>query len=213
MIPLLNKLGFPQWRLLMKCKPSWEALWKLNRLPLHILNPCFYMRPELLLILDTWSMKLYTCMNFHTLSHLKILIQSKPSCSKDCLSHADKLFSTLTWMLCFGIQISMNVHPCHVSMEVCVKTWWITTPAPVQQTSLEATVRQVCFFSWVQPTILLYKCQPTYYHLFLFPFAMGKCLMIEDVYTASHLLSTLYLASCNIFQLGLTQWNWKKINK
>ncbi len=169
------------------------------------------MRPELLLILDTWSIKLYTCINFHTFSHLKILIQSKPSCSKDWLSHADKLFSTLTWILCFGIQISINVHSCHVSMEGCVKTWWITTPAPVQQISLEATVRQVCFFSQVQPTILLYKCQPTISLCFCFPLQWKKiCFTIEDVCTASHLLSTLYLTSCNIFQPGLTQWNWKK---
>jgi len=27
-------------------KPSLEVLWKLNRWPLRILNPCFYMRPD-----------------------------------------------------------------------------------------------------------------------------------------------------------------------
>lgn len=77
------------------------------------LEPLFLHETRLLLMLDTWSMKPYTCMNFHTSSHLKILIQSKPSYSSICIC-TDK------WILCFWIQTSMNVHPCHVWMEVYV---------------------------------------------------------------------------------------------
>lgn len=173
------------------------------------LEPLFLHGTRLLLMLDTWSMKPYTCMNFHTSSHLKILIQSKPSCSKNCLSQS---ICTNKWILCFWTQTSMNAHPCHVWTEVCVKTCWITTPAPVWQTSLEATVRQVCFYSleFNPPSHFINASRNTLSSLcFCFPLLWEKCLTIEDVYTASHLLSLLYLACCDIFQLGLTQRNWK----
>lgn len=135
------------------------------------LEPLFLHGTRLLLMLDTWSMKPYTCMNFHTSSHLKVLIQSKPSCSK--------ISKYLHWQMNL-VFLNPDINEC-ASMPclnggVCedlLNNYTCTCTANFTGSHCETGV---LLLSWAQPTFSLYKCQPQHIiqSLFLFPFAMGK---------------------------------------
>lgn len=147
-----------------------ESTLETKSLTFAYLKPLFLHGTRLLLMLDTWSMKPYTCMNFHTSSHLKV---------------QTKLFQELPFSKYLHWQINLvflkpDINEC-ASMPclnggVCEDLLNNYTCTCIGNFTGSHCETGVLLLSWGQPSISLYKCQPQHIiqSLFLFPFAMGK---------------------------------------